>query len=158
MRVHIKRNRKDKFEKSYLVLPSVLRQSEDRAIRNEWVHQNIIPEDASHPHTLKDTSNALNKISIISYFHTDKKSGELKLPLPFDVFEFLATSYSIKWVKDKKVGRTDSSRQIYESTWSMHDCEIVVKMDNYHQLSSYLTENKSFKRQDIFYPLEEDSM
>ncbi len=156
MRIHITRSRNDKWERSYLLLPSVLKRFEDRSIKYEWIHQNKIPKEISDLHALKDLDNALNKITIISYYGKDKKSGELRLPMPFDVFEFLAISYSIKWVEDKKVGETDIPSGFHGVTWTLHDCDILVKMDAYYQLSSYLTEKKSFKRQDIFYELNEE--
>ena len=158
MRIHIKRSRRDKLERSQLLLPSVSKRFEKEHIKYEWIHQNKIPKEISDLHTLKDLDIALNKITIISYYGKDKKSGELKLPMPFDVFEFLAISYSIKWVEDKKVGETDIPSGFHGVTWSLHDCDILVKMDAYFQLSSYLTENKSFKRQDIYFDIEKDSM
>ncbi len=47
MRVHIKRNRRNKCERSHLLLPSVWKQHKDRAIKYEWIHQNIIPEETA---------------------------------------------------------------------------------------------------------------
>ena len=155
MRIHIKRDRKDRWERSYLILPSVSRINENQPIKYEWVDQNKMPKEIPELRSLKEQGNSLNKITIISYFGQDKKSGELKLPLPFEIFEFLAVGYSIKWIEDKKVGKRDAASGLHEVTWSTNDCEILVKMDTYYQLSSYLTEKKSFKRQDIYYDLEE---
>jgi len=157
MRIHIKRSRGDKWERSSLFLPSVTNLLHKEPIKYKWIHQNKIPKEKSELHLLKEHRYALNRITIISYYGKDKKLGDLKLPLPFDVFEFIAISYAIKWIEDKKVGKTDAQLDLGEVTWSLHDCEILVKMDNYHQLSSYLTEKKSFKRQDIYYDLEEES-
>ncbi len=142
MRIRITKSKfQDKWTTTTIIFPTVLQENSQRPIPQQWMHSTIKPEklEAGDLSFVNDYPKFISKLNLYSYENNERLGGELSLPLPVDILEFEALSYSIKFLKEKQI-HEERAGMTQRNTWRLHECTILLKRETMDQLQGYLSD------------------
>lgn len=142
MRIRITKSKfRDKWANTTIIFPTVLQENSQRPIPQQWMHSSIKPEklEANELAFINDYPKFISKLNLNSYVEKERLGGELSLPLPMDILEFEALSYSVKFLKEKDIAEERDGITM-RNRWRLHECTILLKSETFENLIGYFSE------------------